>query len=104
MRLLSSTAGSPPAGYELIPASLADDGQGVAFLCQKRAAEGQAVTEAVVEVMAIHEGGIVAEHNQRNPDTALEIGDMILSVNGVHGDWEEMQVHWGFFSSVVWMW
>ena len=40
----------------------------------------------MVEVLAVREGGILAEHNRRNPDRALEPGDMILTVNGVNGD------------------
>jgi hypothetical protein len=32
--------------------------------------------EMVMEVRVMHDGGMLAEHNQRNPDAAVELGDM----------------------------
>ena len=46
--------------------------------------------DVVMEVQIIQEHGLVAEHNQRNPDEAVALGDLVLSVNRVHGNWDEM--------------
>ena len=57
--------------------------------------------EVVMEVKTLHEVGLMAMHNQRNPDAAVEPGDVILSVNGVHGDWNEMLAQFAKDSVVV---
>merc|ERR1711968_233972 len=57
--------------------------------------------EIVMMVRTIDESGPLAEHNARNADAALELGDMIISVNGVRGDWNTMLAEFGKESMVV---
>ena len=47
-------------------------------------------TEVVMEVVEVFPGGAVSKHNQLQPDAAIQEGDVILSVNGVHGDSDAM--------------
>ena len=44
------------------------------------------VTEVVIEVVKVVPGGPLDRHNQLQPDAAMQEGDVVLSVNGVHGD------------------
>ena len=43
-----------------------------------------------MKVKIMHPGGMLDEHNKRNPGAAVELGDLIVSVNGVRGNWDEM--------------
>ena len=43
-------------------------------------------TEVVMEVTEVDPGEALDKHNQLQPDAAMQEGDVILSVNGVHGD------------------
>ena len=47
-------------------------------------------TELVMEVVEVAPGGALSKHNQLQPDAAIQKGDVILSVNGVHGDFDAM--------------
>ena len=47
-------------------------------------------TEEVMEVIEVVPGGALDKHNQLQPDAAMQEGDVILSVNGVHGDFDAM--------------
>jgi hypothetical protein len=47
-------------------------------------------TERVMKVQFVREGGLVHKHNKSHPDEAVQIGDVITSVNGVHGDYKAM--------------
>ena len=47
-------------------------------------------TEVVVQVVEVTPGGALDKHNQLQPDAAIQEGDVILSVNGVHGDFDAM--------------
>ena len=47
-------------------------------------------TEVVVQVVEVTPGGAVDKHNRLQPDAAIQEGDVILSVNGVHGDFDAM--------------
>ena len=44
----------------------------------------------VMEVEEVEPDGALSKHNQRQPDAAIQEGDVILSVNGVHGDYDAM--------------
>ena len=48
------------------------------------------ITEVVMEVVKVDPGGAVSKHNRLQPDAAIQVGDVILSVNGVHGDFYAM--------------
>ena len=48
------------------------------------------ITEDVLEVVKVVPGGALDRHNQLQPDAAMQEGDVILSVNGVHGDFDAM--------------
>ena len=48
------------------------------------------ITEVVMEVVEVVPGGALDKHNQLEPDAAIQEGDVILSVNGVHGDFDAM--------------
>ena len=48
------------------------------------------ITEDVMEVVKVAPGGALDKHNQLQPDAAMQEGDVVLSVNGVHGDYEAM--------------
>ena len=43
-----------------------------------------------MKVKIIYPGGMLDEHNKRNPGAAVELGDPFVSVNGVRGNWDEM--------------
>ena len=43
-------------------------------------------TEVVWQVVEVYPGYALSKHNQLQPDAAIQEGDVILSVNGVHGD------------------
>ena len=47
-------------------------------------------TEEVMKVYEVNPGGALDKHNQLQPDAAIQKGDVILSVNGVHGDYDAM--------------
>ena len=47
-------------------------------------------TEVVAQVTEVFPGGALSKHNQLQPDAAIQKGDVILSVNGVHGDFDAM--------------
>ena len=47
-------------------------------------------TEEVMEVVEVFPGGALSKHNELQPDAAIQEGDVILSVNGVHGDFDAM--------------
>ena len=47
-------------------------------------------TEEVMKVVEVDPGGALSKHNQLQPDAAIQEGDVILSVNGVHGDIDVM--------------
>ena len=47
-------------------------------------------TEMVWQVFEVVPGGALSKHNQLQPDAAIQEGDVILSVNGVHGDFDAM--------------
>ena len=47
-------------------------------------------TEVVMEVVELRPGGALSKHNQLQPDAAIQKGDVVLSVNGVHGDYDAM--------------
>ena len=53
-------------------------------------AGGDICTEVVMEVEEVEPDGALSKHNQRQPDAAIQEGDIILSVNGVHGDYDAM--------------
>ena len=48
-------------------------------------------TEVVGQVTKVFPGGALSKHNQLQPDAAIQEGDVILSVNGVHGDIDAMR-------------
>ena len=48
-------------------------------------------TEEVMEVVEVDPGGALSKHNQLQPDAAMQEGDVVLSVNGVHGDIDAMR-------------
>ena len=48
-------------------------------------------TEEVMEVVKVTPGRALDKHNQLQPDAAIQEGDVILSVNGVHGDFDAMR-------------
>ena len=48
------------------------------------------ITEVVMEVVKVDPGYALDKHNQLQPDAAIQEGDVILSVNGVHGDYDAM--------------
>ena len=54
-------------------------------------AGGDICTEVVMEVEEVEPDGALSKHNQRQPDAAIQEGDIILSVNGVHGDYDAMR-------------
>ena len=54
-------------------------------------AGGDICTEVVMEVQEVAPGGALSKHNQLQPDAAIQEGDVILSVNGVHGDFDAMR-------------
>jgi hypothetical protein len=54
-----------------------------------------------MKVKIIHPGGMLDEHNKRNPGAAVELGDLIVSVNGVRGNWDEMLAEFAKESVVV---
>ena len=43
-----------------------------------------------MEVQALRFGGLLDKHNKLQPDAAMHQGDVVLSVNGVHGDFDAM--------------
>ena len=47
-------------------------------------------TEDVIKVDEVNPGGALSKHNELQPDAAIQEGDVILSVNGVHGDYDAM--------------
>ena len=47
-------------------------------------------TEVVMQVVGLDPVGALSQHNQLQPDAALQEGDVVLSVNGVHGDFDAM--------------
>ena len=47
-------------------------------------------TEVVMQVVSWAPDGALSKHNQLQPDAAIQEGDVILSVNGVHGDFDAM--------------
>ena len=47
-------------------------------------------TEVVAQVVEVVPGGALSKHNELQPDAAIQEGDVILSVNGVHGDYDAM--------------
>ena len=51
---------------------------------------GVLCTEVVMEVKKVRLGGVLDKHNQLQRDGAIQEGDVILSVNGVHGDFDAM--------------
>ena len=53
-------------------------------------AGGDICTEVVMEVEEVEPDGALSKHNQLQPDAAIQEGDVILSVNGVHGDFSAM--------------
>ena len=48
-------------------------------------------TEVVMEVVELDPGGALSKHNELQPDAAIQEGDVVLSVNGVHGDIDAMR-------------
>ena len=48
-------------------------------------------TEVVMQVVGLDPVGALSQHNQLQPDAALQEGDVVLSVNGVHGDIDAMR-------------
>ena len=48
-------------------------------------------TEEVMKVVKVDPDGALSKHNQLQPDAAMHEGDVILSVNGVHGDYVAMR-------------
>ena len=44
----------------------------------------------VMEVQALRLGGVLDKHNKLQPDAAMHQGDVVMSVNGVHGDFDAM--------------
>ena len=48
------------------------------------------ITEVVIEVVEVDPGYSLDKHNQLQPDAAVQEGDVVLSVNGVHGDYDAM--------------
>ena len=48
-------------------------------------------TEVVGQVAKVLPGGALSKHNELQPDAAIQEGDVILSVNGVHGDFDAMR-------------
>ena len=53
-------------------------------------ARGVLCTEVVMEVKKVRLGGVLDKHNQLQRDGAIQEGDVVLSVNGVHGDFDAM--------------
>ena len=51
---------------------------------------GVLCTEVVMEVKKVRLGGVLDKHNQLQRDGAIQEGDVVLSVNGVHGDFDAM--------------
>ena len=47
-------------------------------------------TEEVMEVVYVGPGYALSKHNELQPDAAIHKGDVVLSVNGVHGDIDAM--------------
>ena len=47
-------------------------------------------TEVLGQVTKVFPGGALSKHNELQPDAAIQEGDVILSVNGVHGDDDAM--------------
>ena len=47
-------------------------------------------TEEVMKVVKVDPDGALSKHNQLRPAAAIQEGDVILSVNGVHGDIDAM--------------
>ena len=45
---------------------------------------------AVMEVKKVRLGGVLDKHNRLQRDGAIQEGDVVLSVNGVHGDFDAM--------------
>ena len=43
-----------------------------------------------MQVVGLDPVGALSQHNQLQPDAALQEGDVVLSVNGVHGDFDAM--------------
>ena len=43
-----------------------------------------------MEVKKVRPGGVLDKHNQLQRDAAIQKGDVFLSVNGVHGDFDAM--------------
>ena len=58
-------------------------------------------TEVVGQVTKVFPGGALSKHNQLQPDAAIQEGDVILSVNGVHGDFDAMDAQLLAKDSVV---
>ena len=54
-----------------------------------------------MKVKIIYPGGMLDEHNKRNPGAAVELGDLFVSVNGVRGNWDEMLAEFAKESVVV---
>ena len=54
-----------------------------------------------MKVKIIYPGGMLDEHNKRNPGAAVELGDLVVSVNGVRGNWDEMLAEFAKESVVV---
>ena len=48
-------------------------------------------TEEVMEVAYVAPGYALSKHNELQPDAAIQKGDVVLSVNGVHGDIDAMR-------------
>ena len=53
-------------------------------------ARGVLCTGVVMEVKKVRPGGVLDKHNQLQRDGAIQEGDVVLSVNGVHGDFDAM--------------
>ena len=51
---------------------------------------GVLCTEVVMKVQNVRLGGVLDQHNQLQRDGAIQIGDVIVSVNGVHGNFDAM--------------
>ena len=55
----------------------------------------------VMEVQALRLGGVLDKHNKLQPDAAIQEGDVVLSVNGVHGDYNAMTAQFAKDSVVL---
>jgi hypothetical protein len=44
----------------------------------------------VLGVQAIHPNGELYRYNERHPKSSVQVGDVLVSANGVHGDWDAM--------------